>query len=187
MSGQGSSKPYQPRRGPEPEQHLLEPQQQLPQAAPNAEAAGGGDPAAAAHAQLTLSYQGELFVFDSVSPDKVQAVLLLLGGELAPGLGLETSSSNKAANSAHRMASIIRYRKKRSKRNYDKKIRYSVRKEIAHRMQRHKGQFTSAKAKAEEATTSGITSDGSRYSLCPLFIGAFDFSLVPRRTGAIAF
>ncbi|CAL9088764.1 unnamed protein product [Musa acuminata var. zebrina] len=30
--------------------------------------------------QLTLSFQGEVFVFDSVFPEKVQAVLLLLGG-----------------------------------------------------------------------------------------------------------
>ncbi|RWW31161.1 hypothetical protein GW17_00004229 [Ensete ventricosum] len=30
--------------------------------------------------QLTLLFQGEVYVFDSVSPEKVQAVLLLLGG-----------------------------------------------------------------------------------------------------------
>ncbi|EPS65865.1 hypothetical protein M569_08914, partial [Genlisea aurea] len=34
--------------------------------------------------QLTLSFRGEVFVFDSVSVDKVQAVLLLLGGYEVP-------------------------------------------------------------------------------------------------------
>ncbi|KAG6493243.1 hypothetical protein ZIOFF_048220 [Zingiber officinale] len=51
--------------------------------------------------QLTLSFQGEVYVFDSVSPKKVQAMLLLLGGQ------------------------------KRKERNFEKKIRYTVRKEVA--------------------------------------------------------
>ncbi|KAJ6917304.1 hypothetical protein NC652_019617 [Populus alba x Populus x berolinensis] len=34
--------------------------------------------------QLTLSFQGEVYVFDAVAPDKVQAVLLLLGGYEIP-------------------------------------------------------------------------------------------------------
>lgn len=129
----------------------------------NAEAGGGG-PHAASNT-LTLSFNGEVFVFESVSPDKVQAVLLLLGGrELAPGLGGGPSSSasySKRMNyHPHRMASLMRFRQKRSERNFDKKIRYSVRKEVAHRMQRHKGQFTSAKAKAEDGASPVTTSDG---------------------------
>ncbi|KAG1358597.1 putative GATA transcription factor 19 [Cocos nucifera] len=37
--------------------------------------------------QLTLLYQGEVYVFESVSPEKVQAVLLLLGGcEMPSGI-----------------------------------------------------------------------------------------------------
>ncbi|KAK2633005.1 hypothetical protein EUGRSUZ_L00751, partial [Eucalyptus grandis] len=42
---------------------------------------GGGDDAD----QLTLSFQGQVYVFDSVPPQKVQAVLLLLGArEVTP-------------------------------------------------------------------------------------------------------
>ena len=37
-----------------------------------------------------------------------------------------------------------RFREKRKDRCYDKKVRYAVRKEVANRMQRNKGQFASA-------------------------------------------
>ncbi|XP_047077050.1 GATA transcription factor 17-like isoform X2 [Lolium rigidum] len=114
---------------------------------------------------LTLSFQGEAFVFENVSAEKVQAVLLLLGGkELPPGSIPGPSSSSpyrKAINFSHRMESLMRFREKRKERNFDKKIRYSVRKEVAHRMKRHKGQFTSSKAKAEEGTSGVTNSDGS--------------------------
>ncbi|RRT53640.1 hypothetical protein B296_00049725 [Ensete ventricosum] len=57
--------------------------------------------------QLTLSFQGEVFVFDSVSPEKVRM------------------------NVPHRVASLMRFREKRKERNFEKKIRYTVRKEVA--------------------------------------------------------
>uniref|UniRef100_A0A453NBT7 CCT domain-containing protein n=1 Tax=Aegilops tauschii subsp. strangulata TaxID=200361 RepID=A0A453NBT7_AEGTS len=99
-----------------------------------------------------------------VRREEVQAVLLLLGGrELGPGMGVGPSSSasySKRLNS-HRMASLMRFREKRKERNFDKKIRYSVRKEVAHRMQRHKGQFTSSKAKAEEAAAAANSDWGA--------------------------
>ncbi|KAG1364496.1 GATA transcription factor 20 [Cocos nucifera] len=111
--------------------------------------------------QLTLSFQGEVYVFDSVSPEKVQAVLLLLGGrEINTGLASGPSSSNpynKRSNFPQRVASLMRFREKRKERNFDKKIRYNVRKEVALRMQRNRGQFTSSKSKPEDAAA-GITS-----------------------------
>ncbi|MQL90978.1 hypothetical protein Taro_023580, partial [Colocasia esculenta] len=111
--------------------------------------------------QLTLSFQGEVYVFDSVSPEKVQAVLLLLGGrELTSGVASLPSSSNqnaKRSNFPQRVASLMRFREKRKERNFDKKIRYSVRKEVALRMHRYKGQFTSSKSKPDDATV-GVTS-----------------------------
>ncbi|NP_001149566.1 GATA transcription factor 25 [Zea mays] len=103
--------------------------------------------------QLTLVFQGEVYVFESVTPEKVQAVLLLLGrGELPPGLAgmvLPNQNENKGYDDilqrtdipAKRVASLIRFREKRKERNFDKKIRYAVRKEVALRMQRRKGQF----------------------------------------------
>ncbi|RWR91492.1 zinc finger protein [Cinnamomum micranthum f. kanehirae] len=109
--------------------------------------------------QLTLSFQGEVYVFDSVPPEKVQAVLLLLGGREVPVTlpAFQSNQNNRElndvsqnANMPQRVASLMRFREKRKERNFDKKVRYTVRKEVALRMHRHKGQFAS-KAQIEEA------------------------------------
>ncbi|KAJ0234600.1 GATA transcription factor 24 [Hirschfeldia incana] len=118
--------------------------------------------------QLTLSFQGQVYVFDSVLPEKVQAVLLLLGGRevpQAPPTGLGASHQNNRVlgrpgtpqrfSMPQRLASLLRFREKRKERNFDKKIRYTVRKEVALRMQRNKGQFTSAKSNNGEAASDG--------------------------------
>lgn len=109
--------------------------------------------------QLSISFQGEVFVYDSVPPEKVQAVLLLLGGyEIPDGMAPNVTVSQKkrglgdlppSMNIPHRTASLLRFREKRKERNFDKKIRYNVRKEVALRMQRRKGQFMSSKARPE--------------------------------------
>uniref|UniRef100_A0A7I4BG00 Uncharacterized protein n=1 Tax=Physcomitrium patens TaxID=3218 RepID=A0A7I4BG00_PHYPA len=131
---------------------------------------GGGNPgdppvALAARTQgstqLTLSYQGEVYVFDTVPPEKVQAVLLLLGGrEIPPGMSGGNVSSHHhhkgmpelptRMNMPQRLASLTRFREKRKERCYDKKIRYTVRKEVAQRMHRKKGQFASSRPTQEE-------------------------------------
>ncbi|CAL1386777.1 unnamed protein product [Linum trigynum] len=124
--------------------------------------------------QLTLSFQGQVYVFDSVSPEKVQAVLLLLGGREVPlgasALPMTFPQSSKGLTATpekfsvpHRLASLHRFREKRKERNFDKKIRYTVRKEVALRMQRHKGQFTSAKPNHDDSA-SAVTSWGSSES-----------------------
>ncbi|WOL05518.1 GATA transcription factor 20 [Canna indica] len=115
--------------------------------------------------QLTLSFQGDVYVFDSVSPEKVQAVLLLLGGrEMQTNLNPFTSTSmqNRRVNVPHRVASLMRFREKRKERNFEKKIRYSVRKEVALRMQRNRGQFTSSKLKTDDSTGAVTTSDANQ-------------------------
>ncbi|XP_076955143.1 GATA transcription factor 28-like [Bidens hawaiensis] len=110
--------------------------------------------------QLTLSFQGQVYIFDSVSSDKVQAVLLLLGGceapvTMPPYMPLTHNQNNRDPSSnSRRLASLMRFREKRKARNFDKKIIYTVRKEVALRMQRHKGQFTSSKPTHEDASTS---------------------------------
>ncbi|XP_021649816.2 GATA transcription factor 28 isoform X4 [Hevea brasiliensis] len=92
--------------------------------------------------QLTLSFQGEVYVFDAIAPDKqVQAVLLLLGGcEIPSGiptagtvpLNLRVPSDLPGRSiQPQRAASLHRFREKRKERCFDKKIRYSVRKEVA--------------------------------------------------------
>lgn len=105
--------------------------------------------------QLTLSFRGQVYVFDSVTPEKVQAVLLLLGGcELSSGPQGDMLPQNQRGGAVdypvpcsqpHRAASLNRFRQKRKERCFDKKVRYSVRQEVALRMQRNKGQFTSSK------------------------------------------
>ncbi|XP_066329745.1 GATA transcription factor 19-like isoform X1 [Miscanthus floridulus] len=130
-----------------------------PPLADGAAAAGGGDAssssaaAAAAEAlmsaaseQLTLVYQGDVYIFDPVPPQKVQAVLLVLGGyEVPPGLvNMAVPTANDEKNTtvaARRVASLMRFREKRKERCFDKRIRYSVRKEVAQKMKRRKGQF----------------------------------------------
>ncbi|KAK9071071.1 hypothetical protein SSX86_009639 [Deinandra increscens subsp. villosa] len=126
-------------------------------------AGGGAD-------QLTLSFQGEVYVFDAVSPEKVQAVLLLLGGyEVptgAPTLGIPPQNQRGLtefpgrSSQPQRAASLSRFREKRKERCFDKKIRYTVRKEVALRMQRKKGQFTSSKATSDEAGTASSDWNG---------------------------
>ncbi|KAH9690288.1 GATA transcription factor 25 [Citrus sinensis] len=118
--------------------------------------------------QLTLSFRGQVYVFDSVTPDKisglcelkryniqVQAVLLLLGGcelssspqgmEVIPHSQRGIADYPAKCTQPQRAASLDRFRQKRKERCFDKKVRYSVRQEVALRMQRNKGQFTSAK------------------------------------------
>ncbi|XP_015894174.1 GATA transcription factor 28 isoform X1 [Ziziphus jujuba] len=124
--------------------------------------------------QLTLSFQGQVYVFDSVSPEKVQAVLLLLGGREVPpsmpAIPIAAQNNNRGLAGTpqrfsvpQRLASLLRFREKRKERNFDKKIRYTVRKEVALRMQRNKGQFTSSKCNNDDsasAVTSWASNEG---------------------------
>ncbi|KAL6515351.1 hypothetical protein OROHE_018983 [Orobanche hederae] len=113
--------------------------------------------------QLSLSFQGDVYVFDSVTPEKVQSVLLLLGGyEVPTGVPTPGMTPQNPRNMGeypgrssqpHRVASLNRFREKRKERCFEKKIRYTVRKEVALRMQRKKGQFTSAKSAGDELGT----------------------------------
>ncbi|CAA2974004.1 GATA transcription factor 25-like isoform X1 [Olea europaea var. sylvestris] len=118
--------------------------------------------------QVALSFRGRVFVFDGVTAEKVQAVLLLLGGcELDPGLlGVDTVYQRQGAlmgntpwcSDPKRAESLNRFRQKRKKRCFEKKIRYNVRQEVAFRMQRRKGQFTSRNSEKS------ITMDATRES-----------------------
>ncbi|XP_038717874.1 GATA transcription factor 24-like isoform X2 [Tripterygium wilfordii] len=118
--------------------------------------AGGGVVMASRTSELTLSFEGEVYVFPAVTPEKVQAVLLLLGGRDIP-TGVPTievpyDQNNRAvgvtpkrSNLSRRIASLVRFREKRKERCFEKKIRYTVRKEVAQRMHRKNGQFASLK------------------------------------------
>ncbi|KAJ7958901.1 GATA transcription factor [Quillaja saponaria] len=116
----------------------------------------GGVVMASRTSELTLSFEGEVYVFPAVTPEKVQAVLLLLGGCDVP-TGVPTvevpfdqnnrgmGDTPKRSNLSRRIASLVRFREKRKERCFDKKIRYTVRKEVAQRMHRKNGQFASSR------------------------------------------
>nr|KJB64082.1 hypothetical protein B456_010G033400 [Gossypium raimondii] len=117
---------------------------------------GGGVVMASRTSELTLSFEGEVYVFPAVTPEKVQAVLLLLGGREiptdVPTIEVPFDQNNrgvgdlpKRSNLSRRIASLVRFREKRKERCFDKKIRYTVRKEVAQRMHRKNGQFASLK------------------------------------------
>ncbi|CAA6653427.1 unnamed protein product [Spirodela intermedia] len=100
----------------------------------------------------------------------VQAVLLLLGAqELPPEIASmadpsrqnnrESNGFAQSTNSYQRQASLMRFKEKRKERCFDKKIRYHVRKEVAQRMQRKKGQFISSKFNPEDAASASLGSD----------------------------
>ncbi|RDX74277.1 GATA transcription factor 25, partial [Mucuna pruriens] len=132
---------------------------------------GGGGPEESS--QLTLSFRGQVYVFDAVTPDKVQAVLLLLGGCELSASGSAcvdaVSQQNQRGSTEYparcslpqRAASLDRFRQKRKERCYDKKVRYSVRQEVALRMHRNKGQFTSSK-KQDGANSWGTDRDSGQ-------------------------
>ncbi|KAL8060164.1 hypothetical protein ABFS82_02G006400 [Erythranthe guttata] len=107
--------------------------------------------------RITLSFHDRVFVFDDVPPQKVQIALLLLGGY---ELGCDTngSTSQNKNKCPKREEFINRYRSKKMKRCFEKKIRYNVRQEVAMRMQRKRGQFAPKKIE-EEASMSPNLSD----------------------------
>ncbi|GAB2225367.1 hypothetical protein Droror1_Dr00006159 [Drosera rotundifolia] len=122
---------------------------------------GGGDN------QLTITFRGQVYVFDGVSPEKVQATFLLLQSCDLPPASLTEKVTPQTQqdpvectghyNQLHREASLNRFRQKRKERCFDKKIRYNVRQEVALRMQRKKGQFTSKRS--DEASGCYILKD----------------------------
>ncbi|KAA8536388.1 hypothetical protein F0562_028866 [Nyssa sinensis] len=106
--------------------------------------------------ELTISFEGEVYVFPAVTPEKVQAVLLLLGGREIPSSvpssefyvqpnNKSVGDASQRSNLSQRIASLVRFREKRKERCFEKKIRYSCRKEVAQRMHRKNGQFASLK------------------------------------------
>uniref|UniRef100_A0A5B7ANS3 Putative GATA transcription factor 24-like isoform X2 n=1 Tax=Davidia involucrata TaxID=16924 RepID=A0A5B7ANS3_DAVIN len=121
--------------------------------------------------ELTISFEGEVYVFPAATPEKVQAVLLLLGGREKPSSVLSSefllqqnksvSDVSQCSNLSRRIASLVRFREKRKERCFEKKIRYSCRKDVAQRMHRKNGQFVSLKECYKIAAGSCDPSDGT--------------------------
>ncbi|KAK7255248.1 hypothetical protein RIF29_28654 [Crotalaria pallida] len=98
----------------------------------------------------------------------VQAVFLLLGGCESPCPDIASQHNQRGSldfparcSQPQRAASLIRFRQKRKERCFDKKVRYGVRQEVALRMHRNKGQFTSAK-KQDSANSGGKDQDSGQ-------------------------
>ncbi|XP_039010253.1 GATA transcription factor 24-like isoform X2 [Hibiscus syriacus] len=131
---------------------------------------GGGFVTASRTSELTLSFEGEVYVFPAATPEKVQAVLLLLGDRDIP-TGVPTIEAPfdqnnrgvcdgpKRSNLSKRIASLVRFREKRKERCFDKKIRYTVRKEVAQRMHRKNGQFASLKESTSTSSWDSLQTD----------------------------
>lgn len=125
--------------------------------------------------ELTISFEGEVYVFPAVTPDKVQAVLLLLGGQEMQNNGPASdillqqncqdirgiNDPSRNSKLSRRFASLVRFREKRKERCFEKKIRYSCRKEVAQRMHRKNGQFASLKEDYKSPTENWDSSNGT--------------------------
>ncbi|KAK6241278.1 hypothetical protein SCA6_006667 [Theobroma cacao] len=132
----------------------------------------GGFVQATRTSELTIAFEGEVYVFPAVTPEKVQAVLLLLGGRGA-STNVPSSEfllqekvkvvggSSQDSKLSRRIASLVRFREKRNERCFEKKIRYTCRKEVAQRMHRKNGQFASLKECYNSADGSWDQSDGT--------------------------
>ncbi|KAK7400378.1 hypothetical protein VNO78_11584 [Psophocarpus tetragonolobus] len=128
--------------------------------------------------ELTISFEGEVYVFPAVTPEKVQAVLLLLGSQEMPNSVpnsdfllqqncqdiREINDPSRSSKLSRRIASLVRFREKRKERCFEKKIRYSCRKEVAQRMHRKNGQFASLK---EDYKSPAENWDSSNGTPCP--------------------
>ncbi|CAO2813621.1 unnamed protein product [Amaranthus hypochondriacus] len=129
--------------------------------------------------ELTIAFEGEVYVFPSVTHDKVQAILLLLGGRdlstsvptsefLLQQHDMTTGDRPYGQKISHRIASLVRFREKKKERCFDKKIRYTCRKEVTQRMERKNGQFASFKDRHKLAAGNWDPSDGTPPPECVL-------------------
>lgn len=128
---------------------------------------GGGD-------QLTLSYCGQVYVFDNVTSDKVQKVFLHLGGCEYPAThqGSESPYQNQPdfdytarCSDPRRAASLNRFRQKRKERCFEKKIRYNVRQDVAKRQNRTKGQFSTTQSPQDPGSWNTGEAEGAGQDL----------------------
>ncbi|XP_024534585.1 GATA transcription factor 17 isoform X2 [Selaginella moellendorffii] len=130
--------------------------------------------------QLTLSYQGEVYLFENVPVEKVHDVLTVLGGQEIQSFTnvpsylsypknqslLEPPGPGQRLNPRDREEYIRRYREKRERRIWGKRILYSVRSNVAVKMNRHKGQFAPFKVKEEESEEKPATSTPAVETVC---------------------
>ncbi|GMH13564.1 hypothetical protein Nepgr_015405 [Nepenthes gracilis] len=130
-------------------------------------------PTSSPSSELTIAFEGEVYVFPAVTPEKVQAVLLLLGGCDLPATvptsefviqqhNMTMADPSCRSRLSHRFASLVRFREKRKERCFEKRIRYSCLKEVAQRMHRKNGQFVSLKDPCKLAAPNWDSNDATQ-------------------------
>lgn len=92
--------------------------------------------------QVTLSFNDEIFTFDDVPHERTVFALLVLGG-YEPRHNIVQAAPQITSSDPKRQEYLNRYYQKKSRRCFKKKIRYSVRREVALKIHRKKGQFAS--------------------------------------------
>ncbi|KAL6654059.1 hypothetical protein ACP70R_007524 [Stipagrostis hirtigluma subsp. patula] len=116
--------------------------------------AGGGGGGEEDEERLSMAYQGQTFVFDSVPPQKVETILLLLNGyEIAPQYArpqlTHLVQPIVVPQDFDRTAALKRYQQKRKSKSDVKKADYSIRREIASRIARRRGKFVGSGKKPD--------------------------------------
>ncbi|KAG8090029.1 hypothetical protein GUJ93_ZPchr0011g27450 [Zizania palustris] len=96
--------------------------------------------------RLVMYYHGQMFVYDSVQPQKIENIFQLLNEqEMAPQtVRPQPTHLVKPIAVPHnfdRLAALTRYREKRRNIGFIKKADYSSRREVALRMKRNRGKF----------------------------------------------
>lgn len=127
--------------------------------------------------ELTIAFEGEVYVFPAVTRDKVQAVLLLLGGQdtsikmptsefLLQQHNMALDSPSCGLSTSSRIASLVRFREKRKDRCFEKKIHYTSQKEMAQRMHRKSGKFVSVTDHHRQGAVNWDNNDGTLPPAC---------------------
>lgn len=114
--------------------------------------------------QVTLSFNDEIFTFDDVPRDRTLFALLVLGG-YEPRHGSVRTVPQIMSGDPKRQECLDRYYQKKSRRCFKKRIRYSVRREVALKIHRKKGQFAS-KDDGEPSRDATITSEITTCTHC---------------------
>uniref|UniRef100_A0A7C8Z066 GATA-type domain-containing protein n=1 Tax=Opuntia streptacantha TaxID=393608 RepID=A0A7C8Z066_OPUST len=127
--------------------------------------------------ELTIGFEGEVFVFPAVTRDKVQAVLLLLGGQdtsikmpisefLLQQHNMASDSPSRGLSTSSRIASLVRFREKRKERCFEKKSCYTSQKEVTQRLHHKSGQFVSVTDHYKQAAANWDNNDGMPPPAC---------------------
>ncbi|KAL5204635.1 hypothetical protein ABZP36_009506 [Zizania latifolia] len=148
----------------EDDQEAVTGRQQQPQSAAMAMAPQGDEE------RLVMYYHGQMFVYDSVQPQKIENILQLLNGQEMAAQTVRPQPTHLVKPIAvpqnfDRFAALTRYREKRRNIGFIKKADYSARREVALRMKRSRGKFVQTAKASEDSLVGGIHRQGKTTEL----------------------